>query len=218
MALRNNARSMVENDRSMCREHPVVKESTVFGMPPAGSGEVTPSSQELAARVIDALRVTGMCLATAESLTGGGVCARLVEIPGASDVVRGGVCTYTSELKRDILGVDTTLLVERGPVDGEVAAQMAQGARKLFNADYAISTTGVAGPGPADGHPAGTVYMALAMPEGTTVHYYSFVGSRNEVREYAIFHAIALLHSALQAEEAPPSASFIDSRAHPGAR
>lgn len=174
--------------------------------------------QSRAADALDALRQAGLSLATAESLTGGGVCARLVEIPGASDVVRGGVCTYTSALKHGILGVDAELLAERGPVDGEVAAQMAQGARKLFNADYAISTTGVAGPGPADGHPVGTVYMALAMPSGTIIHRFSFTGSRNEVREQAISQAITLLDEALRAQGASASPSFTDDSAHPAER
>lgn len=173
-------------------------------------------AKEQAAAAINALREAGLHLATAESLTGGGVCARLVEIPGASDVVRGGVCTYTSALKHDILGVDASLLAVNGPVDPEVATQMAHGARKLFNADCAISTTGVAGPGPSDGHEAGSVYMALAMPERTTVHRFSFPGQRNEVREQAILHAIALLNSALSTCESGACASFNDRRENPG--
>ena len=178
----------------------------------------TTTSAHTAAFVIDALREAGLHVATAESLTGGGVCARLVNIPGASDVVQGGVCTYTCDLKRDILGVDGEILSERGPVDGEVAAQMAQGVRQLFNADYAISTTGVAGPGPADGHPAGTVYMALAMPAGTSIHRYSFAGSRNEVREQAISQAIALLGRALTGKDLSALASFTGEGENPGAR
>lgn len=173
-------------------------------------------AQEQAALAIEALKEAGLRLATAESLTGGGVCARLVEIPGASDVVNGGVCAYTCELKHEILGVDAELLAANGPVDSEVAAQMAHGARELFNADCAISTTGVAGPGPADGHEAGSVYMALAMPDGTTVHRFSFAGQRNEVRENAILHAIALLNSALSTCGSGACASFSDGSENPG--
>lgn len=183
-----------------------------------GSETAEVPSKKGATDVIAALRKSGLFLATAESLTGGGVCARLVEIPGASDVVRGGVCTYTSQLKHEILGVDRDLLNTSGPVDPGVAAQMAQGARQLFNADCAISTTGVAGPGPADGHSAGTVYMALAMPEGTTVHLFSFEGSRNEVREQAISQAIALLNSALSTCDSTACTSFTDGSGTPGER
>lgn len=138
-----------------------------------------------------------LSIATAESLTGGGLCARLVDVPGASETVRGGVCTYATELKADILGVDRAHLARTGPVDAEVARQMAQGARRLFGADIALSTTGVAGPGPADGHPAGTVHIACAHPGGVEHRELHLRGSRAEVRAGSVEAALDLLREVL---------------------
>lgn len=138
-----------------------------------------------------------LSIATAESLTGGGLCARLVDVPGASETVRGGVCTYATELKADILGVDRAHLARTGPVDAEVARQMAQGARRLFGADIALSTTGVAGPGPADGYPAGTVHIACAHPGGVEHRELHLRGSRAEVRAGSVEAALDLLREVL---------------------
>jgi len=115
-----------------------------------------------AARIVSALSEQGRTVAVAESLTGGMVSAGLVAVPGASAVLRGGVVAYATALKRDILGVDPALLSAKGPVDPDVAAQMASGVRALTGADYGLATTGVAGPGPADGAPAGRVFIAVA--------------------------------------------------------
>jgi nicotinamide-nucleotide amidase len=115
-----------------------------------------------ASQIVSALSEQGRTLAIAESLTGGMVSASLVAIAGASAVLRGAVVAYATELKKDILGVDSDLLSAKGPVDPDVAAQMAAGVRKLMNADYGLATTGVAGPGPADGAPAGRVFVAVA--------------------------------------------------------
>jgi PncC family amidohydrolase len=93
--------------------------------------------------------------------------AELIRIPGASRVVRGAVVAYATDLKSALLGVDTNILSTRGPVDPEVAMQMAEGARRRLGkqpdaASWGISTTGVAGPGSQDGHPAGTVFLGFA--------------------------------------------------------
>lgn len=138
-----------------------------------------------------------LSIATAESLTGGGLCARLVDVPGASETVRGGVCTYATELKADVLGVDRAHLARTGPVDAEVARQMALGARRLFGADIALSTTGVAGPGPADGHPAGTVHIACAHPGGVEHRELHLRGGRAEVRAGSVEAALDLLREVL---------------------
>lgn len=114
--------------------------------------------------VIAALRERGETVAVAESLTGGLVCGALTEVPGASLAVRGGIVSYATDLKADLLGVDADLLAAGGPVQAEVAAQMAAGVAGACGADWGVATTGVAGPGPADGHPAGTVYVAVAGP------------------------------------------------------
>lgn len=118
----------------------------------------------IGAGAVSALRERGQTVAVAESLTGGMVCAALVEVPGASAVVRGGVVAYATDLKHRLLEVDGDLLARTGPVHADVAAQMALGVREVLGADWGVATTGVAGPGAADGAPAGRVYLAVAGP------------------------------------------------------
>ncbi|RHA43909.1 CinA family protein, partial [Cellulomonas rhizosphaerae] len=142
--------------------------------------------------LLDELRGRGLSVATAESLTGGLVCARLVSVPGASDVVRGSVVAYATDLKASVLGVDADLLAARGPVDADVALAMARGVRIRLGADVGLATTGVAGPGPADGHAAGTVLVAVSTPwadESLELHVH---GDRSAVREASVDAVIDL--------------------------
>lgn len=131
----------------------------------SADGVPVPASELPAARLVRLLAARGETLAVAESLTGGLVAAEITSVPGASKVFRGSVTAYATELKRDVLGVDGTLLDERGAVDPEVARQMADGVRRFLGADWGIATTGVAGPEPQDGQPVGTVYVAVAGPD-----------------------------------------------------
>jgi nicotinamide-nucleotide amidase len=109
------------------------------------------------------LRERRATITTAESVTGGLVARMLCEVPGASEVFRGGLVTYSDAWKRDALGVPAALLEEHGAVSEAVARAMAEGARRRSGADLAVATTGVAGPGPDDrGVPAGTVHVAVA--------------------------------------------------------
>ena len=149
------------------------------------------------AALVGELAARGLSIATAESLTGGALVARLVDIPGASRVVRGGVCTYATDTKASVLSVSRERLELTGPVDAEVAKQMASGARALFGADIALSTTGVAGPGSADGHEAGTVHVACAGPGGALHRLGHRPGDRRAVRAGAVDAALALLREAL---------------------
>ena len=135
-----------------------------------------------AVEVVAALRSAGATVSTAESLTGGLLCATLVSVPGASDVVRGGVVAYAADLKTDLLGVDASLLAERGTVDPDVAAAMATGVRERARSTYGLATTGVAGPGPAEGKPAGTVHVAIAGPDGVLTSQLRLAGDRDVVR------------------------------------
>ena len=123
----------------------------------------------LAAEVVHALIGHAATVAVAESLTGGLVCAALTSVPGASSVVRGAVVAYATELKGDLLRVDSELLRREGAVHADVAAQMAEGVRIRLGADLGVSTTGVAGPEPQDGRPVGEVYIAVATPVQTHV-------------------------------------------------
>ena len=160
-------------------------------------GTVTEMSDVELAQLIGELTVRGLTIATAESLTGGGLVARLVDVPGASHVVRGGACTYAVDTKASVLGVSESQLAATGPVDEQVARQMARGARELFRADIGVSTTGVAGPGPADGFPAGTVHVACAHPAGEEHRLLHLEGDRAQVRAGAIDAALALLRDVL---------------------
>ncbi len=146
------------------------------------------------AALVAALRAADQTVATAESLTGGLVCATLVDTPGASDVVRGGVVAYQPDLKTGLLGVDPDLIAREGTVHPGVAAQLAEGARAHLSATWGLGTTGVAGPGPAEGHRAGTVHVAVAGPDGVSVRRLDLAGDRGAVRRGAVLAVLADLH------------------------
>jgi nicotinamide-nucleotide amidase len=142
---------------------------------------------------IDALRLTGQTLATAESLTGGLLCSTLVDVPGASDVLLGGVVAYAPIVKTDVLGVDVDVVEELGTVHPEVAAAMADGVVRLLGATWGVATTGVAGPEPTEGKAVGTVHVAVAGPGGVVTRDFSFQGDRRIIREQTVDAALALL-------------------------
>lgn len=155
--------------------------------------------------VIAALTKAGRTIATAESLTGGLVCARLTDVPGASAVVRGGVVAYATELKADVLGVDRRLLEDRGAVDAEVARAMARGVRELLGSDLGVATTGVAGPDPAEGKAVGTVHVAVAGPgSGVRHERLALTGDRSAIRAATVDAALGLVRGVLDATEARP--------------
>lgn len=147
-----------------------------------------------AERAIAALRSSGHRVATAESLTGGLLCATLVDVPGASDVVVGGVVAYTSEAKVELLGVDATVVGRRGTVDPETARLMALGAlARVPGATVAVATTGVAGPDASEGHPAGTVLVAVADAHDVRVESLALPGDRAQVRKGTVAAALSML-------------------------
>ncbi|MEW2162343.1 CinA family protein [Streptomyces sp. NPDC007084] len=153
-----------------------------------------------AAEVVRLLTGRGETLAVAESLTGGLVAAEVTAVPGASKAFRGSVTAYATQLKHELLGVDATLLAQRGAVDPQVAAQMAAGVRRALGADWGIATTGVAGPDPQDGQPVGTVYVAVAGPSEATsppvdgkVAPLRLNGDRAEIRRESVRSVLALL-------------------------
>lgn len=165
-----------------------------------------------AARLVAEAHGRGLTLATAESLTGGLVAAAVVSVPGASTVFRGGVVAYAADLKHSWLAVPTPLLDERGTVDPGVAAAMAAGVRAHAGSDIGLATTGVAGPGPAEGHPAGTVHVAVSGPWGVSTASLTLSGDRDRVRAGA---CTAVLAMALQAVAAlPPGPATAAERAH----
>jgi len=139
------------------------------------------------------LRARGETLAVAESLTGGALAAAVVDVPGASAVLRGGVVAYATDLKHALLGVDGDLLAAEGAVHPEVARQMADGVRERLGATWGLATTGVAGPDPQDGVPPGTVYVAISGPGAARVERLLLPGGRGEVRAAAVRRALLLL-------------------------
>ena len=143
-------------------------------------------------KVITALQ--GKSFATAESITGGGIGAALTSVPGASLVFKGGIISYTDEVKRGVLGVAKQALETYGAVSEPVARQMAMGARRVMHADVAVSVTGLAGPTGDDfGHEVGTVFIGYADGHTVTVGEYHFEGDREAVRNQTIEAALQLI-------------------------
>ncbi len=156
------------------------------------------SPRPLAVRIVEELTRRGERLAVAESLTGGLLTSSIVDVPGASAVLLGGVVAYASPVKASVLGVDAQLIAEHGVIDAEVARQMARGAADRLSvagraAEYALATTGVAGPDPQDGHPAGTVWIGLATPAGERAQQLALSGDRPAIRAAAVDAALILL-------------------------
>lgn len=136
----------------------------------------------------------GITVAAAESLTGGLLMALLTEVPGASEVLRGGLVVYATELKHTLAGVPADLLAARGPVDPDVAVELARGVRAACGASVGLGLTGVAGPDPQNGIAVGVWYVALDGPSG--VRLLSAVPgctSRAEIRNAAVRAAVELL-------------------------
>jgi len=136
----------------------------------------------------------GKTLATAESCTGGMIGAMLTSVPGASKVYKGGIISYWSEVKQELLGVDEDDLKNLGPVSMQVAGSMAEGARKALQVDVAVSVTGLAGPdGDEYGRPVGTVFIGFCNGAKTLAKQYRFSGGREEVRRQAAEAALQLI-------------------------
>ena len=138
--------------------------------------------------------MAGKTLATAESCTGGMIGAALTAVPGSSAVYKGGIISYWSEVKRDLLGVAQADLDQLGPVSMQVAGSMADGARKTLETDVAVSVTGLAGPdGDEFGNPVGTVFIGYADADKTAVGEYRFFGDREAVRRQAVQAALEMI-------------------------
>ncbi|WP_298890525.1 CinA family protein [uncultured Serinicoccus sp.] len=136
---------------------------------------------------------------TAESLTGGLVCAALTDVPGASGAVRGSVVAYANPVKEQVLGVGDMVLEGPGAVSQECAEAMALGGARVLQADWCVSTTGVAGPGPSEGAPAGTVHVAVARREQVVGHrMFSLHGDRDHIRRATVSVALDLLQDCLR--------------------
>jgi nicotinamide-nucleotide amidase len=137
--------------------------------------------------VLQSLRQRGWTLALAESVTGGLVAGRITAVPGASDVFRGSVVSYASEVKFDLLGAD------------RAAAQMAEGVRRLLGADVGLALTGVAGPTEQDGMPVGTLCIGLALPARTVTRMLRLPGQREQMRQMSVINALDVVRRELAA-------------------
>lgn len=153
----------------------------------------------LAQRVFELLKLRRMKISVAESFTGGGLSAKLVEIPGVSEVYFEGLNTYSNLSKSERLGVGDITLKQHGAVSGETACEMAQGLIDAGHCDVAISTTGIAGPS-SDGtnKPVGLCFIAIAIKEGVSAYKYNFVGDRKTITNTAINHALFLAYKTLK--------------------
>ena len=144
------------------------------------------------------LLAAGFWLATAESLTGGALGSQLTASAGSSKSYLGGVVAYQNVVKQELLGVSGSLMAQQGAVDAEVAAQMAGGVRARFakinqlplERVIGVSTTGVAGPGEAEGKAPGTVFIGVSSEAGDAVYAFEFSGDRDQIREQSVVAAI----------------------------
>ncbi|MEP2530524.1 CinA family protein [Shimia sp.] len=147
-----------------------------------------------AAEILTLCTSKGLCIATAESCTGGMVAAALTDIPGSSAVFERGFVTYTNAAKTEMLGVREATLAAHGAVSEEVAREMALGALVNSDADIAISVTGIAGPGGSEFKPEGRVCFGIAFGSNCTTQTVEFgAPGRDAVRMAARNHALAMV-------------------------
>ena len=157
--------------------------------------------ETLAEEVLDAARERGVTLGCAESCTGGMIAAALTSIAGSSDSFVGGVVSYWISVKESTLHVDDATIEAHGVVSEEVACEMSIGARETLNCDYAVATTGIAGPtGALPGKPVGTVCYAIATPSGVSSETTCMGATRGEVRSYATKNALCMLREAITSD------------------
>jgi nicotinamide-nucleotide amidase len=142
--------------------------------------------------VLDMLRTKSLTLGLAESVTGGLVAARLTDIPGASDVLRGSIVSYATEVKQELLDVP------EGPVVSEEAAlAMARGASRVLGSDVTMALTGVAGPTEQDGMPVGTLCVAITWGEGELTRTFHLPGQRQQMRQFSVINSLDLLRKTI---------------------
>lgn len=168
-----------------------------------------------ASRVVALLADAGATVVTAESLTGGLVAAALTDVPGSSAVLLGGVVAYSPQVKISVLGVPAEVVAEHGAVSHECALAMAAGARRLVGADWAVATTGVAGPGPSEGRPAGTVHVVVAGESAVVHRALHLDGDRTAVRSLSVDTALDLLEEAVRSTRSGPGGT-VEISSHDG--
>ena len=145
-------------------------------------------------QIVGLLQEKKLTLATAESCTGGMFASRIIDVPGVSEVFKAGFVTYANEAKQNLIGVKEETLAQFGAVSEQTAKEMVLGAIKAGKADMAVATTGIAGPGGGTKEkPVGLVYIACGSADGIVVERCLFNGSRKEIRQASVEHALGLL-------------------------
>lgn len=157
--------------------------------------EVTEAGMTLEERIVDHMRDKKLTLAAAESCTGGMLSSRIIDVPGVSDVYKAGFVTYANEAKQNLIGVKEETLRDFGAVSEQTAKEMVLGAMKAAKADMAVATTGIAGPGGGTKEkPVGLVFVACGSKDGIVVERCLFNGTRSEIRQASVEHALGMLY------------------------
>ena len=174
-----------------------------------GDEVFTSEDESLEQAVVRLLATSGTTLACAESITGGGVGARLTSIPGASEVFVGSAVVYRNEAKTAVLGVSPETLEGPGPVSEECAREMAAGARRVFGSDLGLALTGAAGPESHGGAPPGVIWIALEGDDVAHARGFQVPGERDRVRRWAEQAALDLVRRYLEGRPLPASDRLI---------
>lgn len=146
----------------------------------------------LSTTIVESLKSKGETLSIAESLTGGALTSEIVSVPGASHVLKGSIVAYSVEIKVHELSVSQDIIDKVGVVSEEVALAMADGVKARMNSTWSIASTGVAGPGPHHGIPAGTVWLAIVGPDTRETVKLALEGDRERVRRGAVESALGV--------------------------
>lgn len=183
-------------------DHPAAGEDRGHAVPLQDARAIEPEALGDSARqLLDEARAAGLTIATAESCTGGLISGTLTAIPGSSEIVQGGIVSYSNDVKTNVLGVKKPTLDVYGAVSEETACEMAAQARRMLEADLAVSATGIAGPGGAvPCKPVGTVWIGLSDAGITCAEVHHFEGTREQVRLQTVASAIELLRKAVAAQ------------------
>lgn len=158
----------------------------------------TDSEVTLEKSVVDLLQANGLTACTVESCTGGMLAARLINVPGVSEVFKSGYITYSDKSKRSLLGIKKNILLKHGAVSDKIAREMAKGAAMLAKTDVSVSTTGIAGPdGGSEEKPVGLVYIACNVRGTIEVRECHFSGNRTKIRESTVSAALSLMRECI---------------------
>ncbi len=155
--------------------------------------------RQLAEKLVSEAYSKGLTVSFAESCTGGMIASSVTDVPGASAVFLGSAVTYSNEAKIKILGVGPDIIVEHGAVSAECAEKMAEGARRIFGSDVALSVTGIAGPdGGSEEKPVGTVWFGISAKDATVTFKRKFSGERADIRSSAVKEALTSILERMQ--------------------